>query len=74
MSKKVKIALIGAGNIANTHLESYQKVPDAEIYAICDIDADRLKETADKMCIRDRATEASAVCVRPSITLCRMRV
>lgn len=48
MSKKVKIGLIGAGNIANTHLDSYRHVPDAEIYAICDINADRLKETADK--------------------------
>ena len=35
--EKVKIAMIGAGNIASTHLVSYQKVANAEIYAICDI-------------------------------------
>ena len=32
--KKIKIAMIGAGNIANTHLASYAKVENAEIYAI----------------------------------------
>ena len=29
---KVKIGLIGAGNIANAHLEAYRNVPDAEIW------------------------------------------
>lgn len=61
MSKKVKIGLIGAGNIANTHLESYRHVPDAEIYAICDIDADRLKETADKYGIERRYDSVDAM-------------
>lgn len=51
---KVKIALIGAGNIANTHLRSYQNVPDAEIYAICDINEERLNETADLFGIERR--------------------
>ncbi len=51
---KVKIALIGAGNIANTHLDSYTRVPDAEIYAICDINPARLQETADKFHIDKR--------------------
>lgn len=48
MSKKVKIAMIGAGNIAGTHLDAYKRVPDAEIYAICDINPDRLKETSER--------------------------
>lgn len=54
---KVKIALVGAGNIANTHLDSYKHVPDAEIYAICDINPVRLKETADKYGIERRYTD-----------------
>ena len=61
MSKKVKIGLIGAGNIANTHLDSYRHVPDAEIYAICDINADRLKETADKYGIERRFDSVDAM-------------
>ena len=55
--EKVKIALVGAGNIANTHLASYQKVPNAEIYAICDINENRLNETADKFGISRRYTD-----------------
>ncbi len=48
MSKKVKIAMIGAGNIAGAHLDAYKRVPNAEIYAICDINPDRLKETGER--------------------------
>ena len=45
---KLRIGMIGAGNIANAHLDAYKKfVPDAEIVAICDINEERLNETAD---------------------------
>lgn len=54
---KVKIALIGAGNIANTHLDSYKNVSCAEVYSICDIDEERLNETADKYGISRRYTD-----------------
>ena len=55
--EKVKIAMIGAGNIASTHLVSYQKVANAEIYAICDINEQRLNETADTYGISRRYTD-----------------
>ena len=58
---KVKIALIGAGNIANAHLESYCKVPDAEIVAICDINPDRLAKTADRFGIERRYTDVDSM-------------
>lgn len=58
---KVKIALVGAGNIANTHLGSYEKVPGAEVYAICDINEERLNETADKFGITRRYTDEDAM-------------
>ena len=45
---KIKIALIGAGNIAQAHLEAYKHISDAEIYAICDINEDNLTKTAEK--------------------------
>ena len=34
---KIKIALIGAGNIGRMHLDAYKKVEEVEIAAICDI-------------------------------------
>lgn len=51
---KIKIGLVGAGNIANEHLKAYQSVDNAEIYAICDINEETLNETADKFGIERR--------------------
>lgn len=45
--KKLRIAMIGCGNIANTHLAGYKNVPEAEIVAACDIDPERMKKTCD---------------------------
>ena len=59
--KKVKVALIGAGNIANTHLDSYMKNPNVEVYAICDINESRLKETADKYNLSRRYTDVDTM-------------
>ena len=58
---KVKIALIGAGNIANTHLKSYEKVPNAEVVAICDINPERLKKTADRFGIARRYPDVTSM-------------
>lgn len=46
--KKLRIGLVGAGNIAKAHLEAYKKVADAEIVAACDIDEKVLAATAEK--------------------------
>ena len=44
--KKVRIGLVGAGNIAKTHLAAYAKIETVEIVSICDIDPQNLEETA----------------------------
>lgn len=48
MEKKIKIGVIGTGSISNVHLSSYQKNPNVEIYALCDINEDRVKAAAEK--------------------------
>lgn len=58
---KIKIALVGAGNIANAHLDAYKHNADAEIYAICDINESRLAETADKYGIIRRYTDCETM-------------
>lgn len=58
---KVKIGLIGAGNIANAHLDAYAQVPNAEVYAICDINETRLNETADKYGITRRYPDVDSM-------------
>lgn len=59
--KKIRIALIGAGNIANTHLDAYRTLPNVEIAAICDIDEARLTTTADKYGIANRYTDVASM-------------
>lgn len=45
---KVSIGLIGAGSISELHLNSYRKNPQAELYAICDVQEERAREKAEK--------------------------
>ena len=46
--KKLKLAVVGVGNIANTHLTSHVKNNRVEVYALCDINPDRLKLMGEK--------------------------
>ena len=50
MAKRVRIGVIGTGGIANAaHLPGYSRIPDdCEVFAMCDIDAKALKQTAEK--------------------------
>lgn len=46
--KKIKIAIVGVGNIAESHIHNYLKNSDVELYAFCDIDAEKLQRKGDK--------------------------
>lgn len=71
----VKIAMIGAGNIAHAHLDAYRKIPDAQIVAVCDPDPGRAQRVAaeygiahyftdlDDMLQAGLALDAADVCV-----------
>ncbi|HOX37999.1 MAG TPA: Gfo/Idh/MocA family oxidoreductase [Candidatus Brocadiia bacterium] len=55
MGRKVRVAMIGAGGMANAvHYPSLALFDDVEIAAICDLDSARLNETADKYKIEKR--------------------
>ncbi|KRE64849.1 Gfo/Idh/MocA family protein [Paenibacillus sp. Soil750] len=45
---KIRIGVIGAGSISEMHLKSYHTNPDAELYAICDLNEERAKAKAEK--------------------------
>jgi predicted dehydrogenase len=46
---KIRIGLIGAGNIAqNAHIPAYLKQDDVELVAVCDLKKQRAQEVADK--------------------------
>ncbi|MCS7223675.1 MAG: Gfo/Idh/MocA family oxidoreductase, partial [Armatimonadetes bacterium] len=44
----LRVALIGAGGIAQAHLEAYQKVPEATVVAVVDIVEERARRTAER--------------------------
>ncbi len=58
---KTKVAIIGCGQIAPTHIESYQVNPDVEIYALCDIIKERAAALAERYGIRRIVTDAKEI-------------
>ena len=55
---KVRIGLIGAGNIAqNAHIPAYLKQADAELVAVCDLKEDRAKGVAEKYGMKHVTTD-----------------
>src|SRR5450755_4584973 len=51
--KKLRIAYIGCGGIAQTHFKALETFPDVEIVAGVDIDPDRLTVMKDKWNVHD---------------------
>ena len=45
---KVRVGLVGLGLVADSHIKAYQANKDAEVVAVCDLDAERAKFVADK--------------------------
>jgi virulence factor len=61
-TRRVKIAMIGAGGMANhVHYPSLASFPDVEIAAICDLSEERRNATADKYGIERRFTDYQAM-------------
>src|SRR5690242_6755559 len=55
---KVRVAMIGAGGMANSvHYPSLASFPDVEIAAICDLDPERLNKTADRYSVERRYSD-----------------
>lgn len=46
--KKVNIAMIGCGQIADAHLQAIAKVPDAELIAVMDVIEEKARSAGDK--------------------------
>ena len=49
--KQLKVGIIGVGGISGVHHSGYTKCEDAELWAICDIKPDVLKETSEKYAV-----------------------
>uniref|UniRef100_UPI0032173361 Gfo/Idh/MocA family protein n=1 Tax=uncultured Draconibacterium sp. TaxID=1573823 RepID=UPI0032173361 len=65
--KQIKIALIGAGYIANYHARGLQTVPGVEIVAVAAVPLESAKEFAVKYKIKDATDEALSLVGREDI-------
>lgn len=52
MPDKIKIGMIGVGQIGKHHVEAYRKLPDAEIVAIADINKEEAQRVADDLGVK----------------------
>ena len=47
MQKLIRVAVIGAGKLGKRHAETYSKMSGIDLVGVCDVHADRAKESAD---------------------------
>lgn len=67
MTKTIRIGVIGAGSISEMHLQSYQKNPQAELVAICDLNEQRAQAKAEKYAIPHIYTDYRELLANPDI-------
>lgn len=65
--KKIKIALIGAGYIANYHACALKKSPNVEIVAVVGLPMEAARKFADKYGVKEATTEVSGLVDRDDI-------
>lgn len=63
----LKIGIIGVGNIAGEHIQAYLNNPEVELYAFCDINADRLKEKGEKYGVTHLYTDFNEMVKLPEL-------
>ena len=72
--KKIKVGIIGAGNIAKTHLGAYKNVENAEVVAICDINPETLAETAEMFGIKNTYSSVDEMLKNEQLDACNVCV
>lgn len=65
--EKIKVGVIGVGNIAMEHLNAYKKNPYVEIYALCDINEKILADRAEKFGVTRTYTSAEEMVKLPEL-------
>lgn len=47
-SRPYRVGIVGCGAISRNHLEAFLAIPEATVVAVCDVDADRARQTAER--------------------------
>lgn len=64
---KLRVAVIGAGNIAQQHLPVLTNHPECEVAVLCDTNPTTLAATADRFGVREQVTDARALLHRDDV-------
>ena len=67
MEKKLKVGVIGVGNIAGAHIDAYRKNPNVELYAFCDINEKRLASMGEKYEVERLYTDLDEMLALPEL-------
>ncbi len=65
--KKLKIGVIGAGSLSESHLGAYKQNPNVEIFAICDLIEERAKAKAETYNIEHVYTDYHEMLQNPEL-------
>lgn len=69
----VRHAIVGCGRVAPSHADAFAQLPEAELYACCDLDEGRARELAEKFSVPRVSTDLSTLLSDPeldSVSLC----
>lgn len=67
MSEKIRVGIIGAGQIANSHMKRYQDIPQAEIVAVSDLFPEKMKKARETYGIPDSYDDFKDLLARDDI-------
>jgi predicted dehydrogenase len=59
--EKIRVGIIGAGVISELHLRAYQKINEAEVVALCDINEAVVQSKAKKWAVQKIYTDLNAM-------------
>ncbi len=62
-----RLALVGCGYVSRTHLTAWQRVPDVEVVALCDVQADRCAARAREFGVTGHYTDVEAMLSREAL-------
>ena len=65
--KKLKVAVVGCGIFGSIHADTYSEYEKAELVAVCDIDEERARETAEKFGASTYTTDFKEIAESPHI-------
>jgi predicted dehydrogenase len=68
MGKKIRIGIIGAGNIAqNAHIPAYVENEDAELVGVCDLNLERAQQVKEKYGMKYAVTDFNELVAKDDI-------